>query len=288
MYLSKQQVEATAHMSSREAAKVLGVGKTSVNKYRREYYGATEPIVLPDAKILTLDIESKPGIWYSWGPRADWLPAGMMIDGGGMLCFAAKWLGSDEVMFYRGEQAVYEAHALLSEADLVITYNGDRYDLKRLNNEFLKRGMAPPSPYRSVDLFKTNRAQFDLPYKKLDVIAQFVDIGGKMKHQGFDLWVGCMNDDPEAWVIMEDYNKQDVVLTEKLYIKLLPWLKNVPHMGMFTTDGGDCPYCASDDLTNSGQTHTFVQTYSLYKCNNCEGWSRGNKPHANPLATRRA
>ena len=66
-----------------------------------------------------------------------------------MICFAAKWLGSDEVLFYSDYQnghaeTVKAAHKLLSEADGVITYNGDRYDIKRLNNEFLQLGMAPP------------------------------------------------------------------------------------------------------------------------------------------------
>lgn len=288
MYLSKEQIGATSHLSSREAARKLGVGKSTINDYRRKYFGTTQAVELPNAKILTLDIESRPGLWYSWGPRADWLPAGMMVEGGGMMCFAAKWLGSEEVMFFRGESAVYEAHRLLSEADLVITYNGDRYDLKRLNNEFLRLNLAPPSPYRSIDLFKTNRAQFDLPYKKLDTIAQFTGLGEKLKHQGFDLWVDCMADDPEAWLIMEDYNKQDVVLTEKLYVKLLPWLKNVPHMGMFVINGGSCPYCASDSFEHKGTTNTFVQQYPLYNCNNCEGWFRGTIPLKTPITTRRA
>lgn len=225
---------------------------------------------------------------YVWGPRADWIPSGQMIDHGGLLCFAAKWLGEDEILFYKGQEAVREAHKLLSQADLVITYNGDRYDLKRLNNEFLLAGMAPPKPYRSIDLFKTNRAQFDLPYKKLDTIAQLTGLGSKNKHQGFDLWIACMNNDPEAWRVMQDYNEQDVLLTESLYVKLLPWLKNIPHMGMFSTEGDTCPYCGSLDIIHTGETHTLVQTYDLYKCDNCSGWSRGNKPIREPLQLRRA
>jgi len=284
VYLTKDEVESTRHLSSRKAAKLLGVGKTTVNKYRNIY--SQGDIELPQARVLTIDIESKPGIYYSWGPKADWIQSGQMIDPGGMMCFAAKWLGEDEVMFFRGEEAVREAHRLLSEADLVVTYNGDRYDLKRLNNEFLKRGMAPPKPYRSIDLIKTNKKQFDLPYKKLDYLAQVTDTGGKLKHSGFGLWLDCMADDPAAWETMEEYNKQDVILTEQLYVKLLPWLTGVPHMGMFVSEG-QCPYCGSSDLTEDGETTALVQRYSLFHCNNCQGWSRGNKPLKSPLETRR-
>lgn len=285
MYLTREQVANTLHLSSRKAARVLGVGKTTVNEYRKKYEVVK---VESNARILTLDIESRPMQAYVWGPRADWIPSGQMIDHGGLLCFAAKWLGEDEILFYKGQEAVREAHKLLSQADLVITYNGDRYDLKRLNNEFLLAGMAPPKPYRSIDLFKTNRAQFDLPYKKLDTIAQLTGLGSKNKHQGFDLWIACMNNDPEAWRVMQDYNEQDVLLTESLYVKLLPWLKNIPHIGMFGTAGGTCPYCGSEDMVDSGQTQTLVQTYKLYHCENCSGWARGNKPIREPLALRRA
>lgn len=283
-YLSREEIESTRHLPSRKAAEALGVGKTAVNKYRLLY--SSQDIELPHANILTIDIESKPGQYYAWGPKADWIASGMMIDPGGMICFAAKWLGQEEVLFFRGEEAVREAHKLLSKADIVVTYNGDRYDLKRLNNEFLKLGMAPPRPYKSIDLIKTNKKQFDLPYKKLDYLAQVTETGGKLKHQGFDLWIDCMNDDPVAWGIMEAYNKQDVVLTESLYVRLLPWLTGVPHMGMFVADG-QCPYCGSRNIAADGETTALVQRYELFHCENCQGWSRGNKPIRSPLETRK-
>lgn len=294
MYLTREQIESTAHLSSRQAARQLGVGKTSVTKYRKRYANPESEIELPNARVLILDIESKPGQYYSWGPKADWLASPMMIEPGGMLCFAAKWLGQEDVMFFADwdtghAEMVKFAHQLLSLADIVITYNGDRYDLKRLNNEFLSAGMGPPSPYRSIDLFKTNRARFDLPYKKLDYIAQVTGTGEKLATGGFQLWIDVMNDDPEAQRQMEEYNVGDVLLTEKVYVKLLPWLTTVPHMGMFVVgqDGG-CPYCGGTTQATGQPYYAYVQAYELFQCDNCEGWSRGNKPMLEPLATRRA
>jgi hypothetical protein len=267
------------------------VAKTSINKYRKQY-GTERRIELPNARVLIIDIESKPGKYYSWGPKADWLSPDKLIEPGGMLCFAAKWLGVNETLFYSEwedglEGMVREAHKLLSLADIVITYNGDRYDVKRLNNEFLRLHMAPPRPYRSIDLFKTNRAKFDLPYKKLDYIAQVVGVGQKVKHEGFGLWIACMDNDPEAQAKMREYNIGDVVLTESLYVKLLPWLSNVPHMGMFAVDGGQCPYCAGEVQETGHTTHTYVQEYELFQCVNCEGWSRGTQPIGATQETRR-
>jgi hypothetical protein len=293
MYLTREQIERTAHMGSREAARELGVGKTSINKYRKRYLSTERTTELPNAKVLILDIESKPGMYYSWGPKADWLASPMMVDPGGMLCFAAKWLGQEEVMFFADwdqghDEMVKSAHTLLSLADIVVTYNGDRYDLKRLNNEFLKAKLGPPVPYRSIDLFKTNRAKFDLPYKKLDYIAQVTGTGEKVATGGFQLWLDVMAGDPDAQRQMEEYNVGDVELTERVYVTLLPWLTTVPHMGMFATDGGDCPYCAGAVEATGQVFHTYVQQYELYQCVNCEGWSRGNKPLGEVLTTRRA
>ena len=291
MHLTREQIEATAHLSSRQAARALSCGKTSVNKYRK-LYGTEGEIKLPKARVLILDIESKPLIAYVWDKKPNWIPDQQIIDFGGMMCFAAKWLGESEVFYHSEEEDGYSgmvraAYKLLDQADIVVTYNGDRYDIKRLNNEFLKMGLTPPSPFRSIDLFKTNRKQFDLPSRKLDYIAGLTGVGNKIEHTGFKLWIDCLAHDPEAWALMRTYNEEDVRLTERLYIKLLPWLTNIPHMGMFVTDGA-CPYCGFDEVQDTGRlTRTHVQTYKLFQCTNCEGYSRGNKPVKDALQTRK-
>ncbi len=42
-----------------------------------------------------------------------------------------------------------------------------------------------------------------------------------------------MNKDPAAWKVMEKYNKQDVLLLEKVYDRLLPWIKSHPNHHLF-------------------------------------------------------
>lgn len=289
MYLTQEQIANTAGLTSRQAARELGVGKTSVNKYRSLYGIIPKDGDSAQPKILILDIETKPMKAYIWGPKVDWVSADKIIDHGGLLCFAAKWLGSDEVIFSRSNNIVREIHALLSEADVVVTYNGDRFDIKKLNNEFLLAGLGPPRPFKSIDLIKVNRTKFDLPYKSLDYLANRTGLGHKEKHQGFDLWVDCERGVPEAWEVMEAYNKKDVILTESLYVKLLPWLGVSPHIGMLVGRPDACPYCGTDSLILQDESAwTFVQRYQLFKCETCEGWSRDTKPLAPTVTTRRA
>ena len=244
-----------------------------------------------NTRILTIDIESKPMLVYSWGLFQQNHHIEQIVDHGGMICFAAKWAGDKEVLFYSEPKDGYKgmveaAHRLLSEADVVITYNGDRYDIKKLNNAFMLLGMAPPKPFKSIDLIKTNKNRFDLPSRKLDYLVRQSGVGAKVKHTGFDLWIDCMAGDPTAWKLMEKYNRGDVIVTERAYLRLLPWITNAPHHGMFSRDGHTCPYCGSKKLKRDGFTHTNVQSYWLFECGNCGGWVRGTTPMQDPTMTR--
>ena len=244
-------------------------------------------------RILTIDIETRPMLVYSWGLWDQNHSIDQIVDHGGMMCFAAKWVGEKEVLFFSDwadghEAMVQAAHDLLSEADVVISYNGDRFDVKKLNNEFLLAGMPPPRPFKSIDLIKTNKARFDLPSRKLDYLVQRVGVGRKTAHTGFQLWLDCMAGDAKAHALMRKYNMQDVKITEKAYLRLLPWLTNAPHLGMYFRDESFvCPYCATKIGSElAGLAHTLVQSYDLFQCKRCLGWSRGLTRKQDPTRTR--
>ena len=244
-----------------------------------------------NTRILTIDIESKPMSVYAWGLWDQNISIAQIIEHGGMICFAAKWMGEKEILFYSDYQHGYAAmlqaaHDLLSEADIVVGYNSDRYDIKKLNQAFMLAGMAPPKPYKSIDIIKTNKGRFDLPSRKLDYLVQQTGVGAKLPHTGFQLWIDCMAGDPTAWKLMERYNRQDVIVTEKAYLRLLPWITNAPHQGMFTQDGHSCPHCGSKKLERAGLTHTNVTSYQLYECKACGGWVRGVTKMQDPTRTR--
>lgn len=231
-------------------------------------------------RILTIDIETKPMLVYSWGLWRQNHSIDQIVDDGGIICFAAKWFGEKEVIFASDhadghEGMLRKAWELLTEADVVITYNGDNFDIPRLNQEFMLQGWGPAAPFKSVDLIRTNRRRFQLPSRKLDYLAQRSGTGAKVKHQGFDLWIGCLAGDDTAWATMEKYNRGDVTLTERVYLRLLPWMTTGPHFGLLLGGNRLCPYCGSAKVVKTGKpVHAFAQTYSLLRCQNCTGWSR--------------
>ncbi len=232
-------------------------------------------------KILLLDIESSPNVAHVWGIWQQNVGINQLMESSYVLCWAAKWLGEDEIMFdsvhvSKPKKMLKRIHDLISEADAVIHYNGTKFDMPTLNKEFLLHEMNPPAPYKQIDLLRQVRSQFRFPSNKLDYVAQRLGLGSKTAHEGHELWVKCMNKDKDAWFRMEEYNKQDVILLEKLYHRLLPWIKNHPNHNHHA-DGQVCPSCGGTHLQKRGISVTTTSTYQRYQCRACGSWSQGTK-----------
>ena len=224
-------------------------------------------------RILTLDVETVPNLAWAWGIWQQDIPINMIEEPGEVLCFAAKWHDSKKVYFSRSPERFVDMWYLLDEADMVIHYNGKKFDIPHLNREFVLRKMLPPSPYKQVDLLSVVKKRFNFPSNKLQYVSTALGLEGKAETGGFELWKGCMSNDPKAWATMEKYNKQDVVLTEKLYDRLLPWIPTHPshtiHELAFV-----CPTCGSAELTKRGFAYTTVSKYQQYQCRTCGAYSR--------------
>jgi uncharacterized protein YprB with RNaseH-like and TPR domain len=179
-------------------------------------------------KILLLDIETTPMQVYTWGLWDQNIGINQIIKSTEMLCFGARWLGEKKVTFmsvhHDGKKAMLDQlHKMMDEADLLVGWNSAAFDHKHINREFLENGMVPPSPTKDLDLMSVVKSNFLFPSNKLDYVAQKLEAGAKVKHSGFDLWLGCMNGDEKAWKEMKKYQIQDVNLLVELYDILLPW-----------------------------------------------------------------
>lgn len=233
-------------------------------------------------KLLLIDIETAPNIVFAWGLWNQNIGINQIVDAGYILSWSAKWLGEDEVYFssiYHDSKKTMlkKIHALLEKADAVIHYNGARFDIPTLNKEFVKAKLLPPSPYKQIDLLKVARRQFKFASNKLDYVAKFLGLGSKTSHRGMDLWRDCMNKVPEAWEEMMEYNKNDVLLLEKVYNVLLPWIPNHPNRNVYEDSGISCPNCGGHNLQKRGIAITKSLKYTRYQCKDCGTWSRGNK-----------
>jgi len=226
-----------------------------------------------NAKVLVLDIEWRPATAYVWRMWDQNIQPDMLIDHGGMLCFCAHWEGTTEFMFFseweHGRVGMAKAaKKLLEECDAVVTYNGDKYDLPKITGEIILAGLSPPPPVTSIDLIKTVK-KFGFNMNRLAYIGPLLRLGGKVKHQGFNLWVGVMAGEEKAQNKMMKYCVQDVRLTLKLYKKIKPFIRNHPHIRGIP-DG--CPACGSRHNQKRGFRTTRCYSIQRNACNNCGHW----------------
>ncbi len=229
-------------------------------------------------KILMVDIEWKPATAYVWKMWDENITPDQLIDEGGLLCFCAHWHGSKEYMFFSEWDDGLEGMAkaaldLLNEAEAVVTYNGDKYDLPKLRGTIILAGLRPPAPPTSIDLIKTIK-KLGFVMNRLAYIGPLLNVGGKMKHEGFRLWRSVLEGDPRAQQRMRKYCVQDVKVLVALYNRVRPFIVDHPHLG---DDKGACGSCGSSNVQLRGFRRTKYYRVQRVQCQDCGSWSMGTR-----------
>lgn len=224
-------------------------------------------------RILFLDIEWEPATAYVWKMWDENISPDQLIDHGGMLCFCAHWKGSKEYQFYskweHGRIGMAEAaKSLLEACDAVVTYNGDRYDLPKIHGEILLAGLSPPPPVSSIDVLKTVK-KMGFVMNRLAYIGPLLGVGGKVKHEGFNLWKDVVNGKATAQRKMKRYCIQDVRMLVKLYQRVLPFIRNHPHLA---ATKAECPACNGHKTQRRGYRRTRAFMIQRNQCFNCGHW----------------
>jgi len=227
------------------------------------------------SKILLFDLETSPNIAYSWHGKYE-VDIIEFIEEKYIMSVAYKWLGEKTThCFNLGQyrfnhrKFIDELHKLFNQADVIIAHNGDQFDIKMSNREFIKYGFLPPSPYKQVDTLKIARSKFKFNSNSLNDLAEYLGLGRKEDTGGFPLWKSCMRNEPSGWKIMTKYNKHDVVLLEQVYLKLRAWATSVPDV----SDGENCPCCQSKEKIMQGNKRLANSFFKKrFQCKNCGRW----------------
>lgn len=250
-------------------------------------------------EIWTVDIETRPNEVYAWGLRDQNIGLNQIIRPGGLLMFAAQKHGQKAIVTHADwdgnddpagnyETMVERIHGLYDRADYIVTYNGARFDNKHLRAAWAELGLAPPSPWRDIDLFKTV-GKFNWPSRKLAFVCQQLGLDHKTDPGGFETWDqilrGTGKEQAAARQRMKRYCANDVRITTQLFERLLPWIDglNIP---MITDDGTtgalQCTRCGSTSIHQRGWAYTTTYRYKRFQCQGCGGWMRAKS--SEPLA----
>lgn len=237
-------------------------------------------------KILLFDIETAPTLGYVWGLWEQNVGLNQIYEDPYILCWAAKWLDKKTILtaslpdfpLYKKDkrndrEVMKTLWKLLDEADVVVAQNGDAFDIKWVNARFLKHGLKPPSPYKTVDTLKVAKKCFKLNSNKLEYLGNYLGIGRKLETGGFELWKSCMEGDMASWKTMVKYNIQDVALLEEVYLKIRPWMRNHPNWNLYADSDYNCPNCGSQHVQKRGFEYTRTTIKRKYQCLSCTAWS---------------
>lgn len=289
-------------MNITAAANALGVDRRAVGRgleaVREEAFEAGFQLLSEEPRVGFFDIETTPISGYVWHPyQKNGLIGGHkhVITDCELLSFAWKWKGVDKVEFFgRNEYSMEDLLQLLwerlDESDWVIAHNGDNFDFKLVNAWMTQFGMKPYRNVKQIDTLKMAKRRFKFTVNRLDYLCQALLGEGKTDTGGFDLWLQCMEGDPEAWALMREYNEQDVALLEKLYYRLAAWDKSHPNYALWSgaEAGTMCGTCGSSNISRNGIARTAASKFQNYTCNDCGAHWRGRKStHTTPLAAAR-
>lgn len=206
-------------------------------------------------KRLFFDIETSPNLVFSWNVGHEVrIGHDNIVKERAIICICYKYEGSDKVYhltWNKGDdkKMLQKFASIINNADEVIGHNSDNFDIKWVRTRCIYHGISMTHDIKSIDTLKASRSKFRFNSNKLDYLGKYLGVGEKMETGGFDLWKDIvLKNSKKALTKMVNYCKQDVVLLEKVFQKLNPY---IPHKtnaaAMFDRTAIACPECLSEE-----------------------------------------
>jgi DNA polymerase elongation subunit (family B)/predicted RNA-binding Zn-ribbon protein involved in translation (DUF1610 family) len=181
----------------------------------------------------------------------------------------AKRFGKDHTDDYH---VVKTIHEVLLDADVIVGHNIAKFDWKKLNTRFIKHGLKPLPKKKMSDTYKTAKREFNFTSNRLDYIAAFLGLETKMETPK-GLWLDVLKGSRDAVKTMVKYNKQDIVVSEQVYLKLRPY-DTTPVNASVGSETTVCPKCGGKHVQKQGTMTLSTGKYQKYQCQDCGGWFR--------------
>jgi len=215
----------------------------------------------------------------------DWIDPSSILEERYIIAGCWKWEGESKVhsvsvlddpkRFRKNPHDDYHVvktlHSVLADADVIVHHNGDSFDKRYVDTRALVHGFPALPPIDSVDTYKVAKSRLYLASNKLDYIGRLLGVGKKLETTP-KLWMRVMQGDADAVREMVTYNKQDVLLLERVFEKLRPFVSNHVNREMF--GGVGCPRCGSSKVQSRGVHRAITKTYQRWQCQGCGGWFR--------------
>jgi len=208
-----------------------------------------------------------------------------------VICFGYKWLGSKTQVICawdfkeRWRKDVNDDFAVVRaaleqvwNADVIVTFNGKKFDWRFLQTRAIKHKLGPLPKLMHIDLCQESKKHLYLHTNRLGNVAEFLYGDKKLKHDGWDLWVDVHRRKAKAMRKMSEYCAKDVDLLVPIFKRMRPWLR-LPNYNMYSGPKSKpvCPNCGSTRLRRHGLRVADQKIYTRYMCTDCLTTSREHK-----------
>ena len=272
----------------KDFAKALDKSERSILRYSKRFKesintDSSSKVIVETPKILVLDIETNLCVFYAWHTGQQYIGPDQIIKPSSVICWAAKWLYDSKVYsakvsgteaYNREDKSIIERlWSLIDKADIIVGHNLAVFDDKKISARFLLNNLPKPSPYQIIDTLKITRKNFGMGLEshKLDYLSQRLHNKQKLE-SGYHLWKEASEGSDKAIKKLDKYCRGDILLTEELLIALKPWLSGINFSSYVDTDKMICPnpLCGSENITYCGKYRTAINSYSAFRCNDCQ------------------
>lgn len=155
-----------------------------------------------------------------------------------------------------------------TRADLAVGHNAIRFDKGVIRSRLIKHKLPDIYPVVVDDTY-ISALPIAFTSHRLDYISQYLNLGQKTNHP-YKLWVDVMRGSKKALEDTIAYCKQDVILLERVYNALLPYIKTNLNRAVFAENNQLCPGCGQATLVKDSIRMTAnLGKRRRWRCKNC-------------------
>ena len=233
-------------------------------------------------KILMFDIETTPNLATIWSTGKQFVNYESIWKEKKISCICWKWLGESKIyslsmnlkkhnlMEYDDDadkEMLVKFSEIYNKADVAVGHNAIKFDKGTITARLSKHGLPPISPTIIDDTWRIS-CPINFNSHKLDYLARYFKVGTKAAHS-YSLWLKVMRSDSKALNDTVKYCKKDVILLEKVYKKLLPYVKTKFNHAIYQQDTRVCPSCSGKLKISSKRMSVGLGMRVQFSCNSC-------------------
>jgi uncharacterized protein YprB with RNaseH-like and TPR domain len=212
----------------------------------------------------------------------------LKADIGWVLCIGWKWLGEktcnviriDETPEFKKDHTndkgvLSRFYEVLKQADMVVTWNGKRFDMRFLQGRHLLQHLPPLPNLHHWDGLLVARESFTFTSNRLANIQELVEAKESKSPLTKRTWQQAIIGERKALSYVVEHCRRDVLVTEEVYNRLRSVGTKSPNLSSLVGDDKACPRCGKRTLVKQGTRIASAKVHTRYQCSSCGGWSHG-------------